>query len=125
MNQNKLKILIVEDNEINQIIIQTILKKLNCECTVASDGSIAVEICRKDSFDVIFMDLQMPVMDGYLATEKLRNELNLTIPIYAVTADAYPEDMAHCDAVGMTGVILKPYKQDQLSEIINNLQLSV
>ncbi len=122
MSSEKPKVLIVEDHEINQMIIQTMVKNLGCDSDIAGDGQIAVDLCRKNSYDLIFMDLQMPNMDGFDATIILRNELNLRIPIYAVTADAYPEDMERCTKVGMDGVILKPYRQEQLAEIISQLK---
>lgn len=119
---DSLKILVVEDHEINQMIIHTMLENLGHQVILASDGVEGVECAKKEYFDLILMDLQMPNMDGFEATVKMKNELKLDTPIYAVTADAYKEDLDRCNEIGMQGYVIKPYKQEELEQIIASIQ---
>jgi len=106
------KILVVEDMELNQLLMKTLLDDFGFECEIAANGKIAVEKLRNKTnekpFDIILMDLQMPVMNGFEATEYIRKTLNSNIPIIALTADVTTIDVAKCKAVGMDDYLSKP-----------------
>jgi signal transduction histidine kinase/ligand-binding sensor domain-containing protein/ActR/RegA family two-component response regulator len=113
-----LKILVVEDNNMNQIVAKQILHKWNAYVDTVNNGVEAIEILSHKSYDVILMDLQMPLMDGYEATKIIRDEnskvLNHHVPIIALTADAFPEIKRKALECGMNDFISKPFKQDDL-----------
>jgi PAS domain S-box-containing protein len=102
------KILVVEDIALNQLLMKTLLEDFGFEMEVAANGRIAVDMLRTTSYDIILMDLQMPEMNGFEATECIRQELKLTTPIIALTADVTTVDVEHCKAVGMNDYISKP-----------------
>ncbi|RMD64813.1 MAG: response regulator, partial [Alphaproteobacteria bacterium] len=105
-----LRVLIVEDNPINQQLLKTILTKVGCTCEVADDGRKAVQAVRDSSYDIVLMDLQMPEMDGLTATREIRklDGPMAAVPIIAVTADARAETRALCLQEGMADFIAKP-----------------
>ena len=120
------KILVVEDNDINQFIMKKIFSSWkNTEIVIAENGMIAVEKLAEESFDIVLMDLQMPVMDGYEATQEIRNgacgDKNCSIPIIAVTADATSEAKLKAQNVGMNDYMTKPIDQVLLYEKITKL----
>lgn len=120
------KILVVEDNDINQFIMKKILSSWkNTEITIVENGKLAVEKLADESFDIVLMDLQMPVMDGYEATQEIRkgfdNGINDLIPIIAVTADATSESKLRAQNVGMNDYMTKPIDQVLLYEKITRL----
>ncbi len=120
----KISVLVVEDNLINQKISSFSLKKAGMEVTLANNGLEAVELFKKQSFDVILMDIQMPVMDGYGATREIRKieeSLNTHIPIIALTANAMQGDAEKCFSAGMDNYISKPFKIDKLISILNQI----
>ena len=102
------KILVVEDMELNQLLMKTLLDDFGFECEIAANGKIAVEKMKKNTYDIILMDLQMPEMNGFEATEYIRKTLKSTIPIIALTADVTTVDVAKCKEVGMNDYISKP-----------------
>ena len=105
-----LKLLLVEDNEINRKIIKKMLGKYNMECDTAIDGAEAIAILKKQDYDIVFMDCQMPVMDGYVTTKEIRESEGKekhTI-IIALTANAMEEDRTKCIKAGMDDYISKP-----------------
>ncbi|QBZ98508.1 PAS domain S-box protein [Flavobacterium sangjuense] len=102
------KILVVEDMELNQLLMKTLLDDFGFECEIAANGKIAVEKLQKNKYDIILMDLQMPEMNGFEATEYIRQTMKLTLPIIALTADVTTVDVAKCKAVGMNDYISKP-----------------
>lgn len=102
------KILVVEDMELNQLLMKTLLDDFGFECEIASNGQIAVEKLQNQSFDIVLMDLQMPVMNGFEATEYIRKTMKSDIPIIALTADVTTIDVAKCKEVGMNDYISKP-----------------
>lgn len=114
------KVLIVEDNATNREVITQILGKMGVNVESAENGAIAVEKLRSDrSFQLVFMDLQMPVMDGLEATRVIRKELGLKdIPIVAVTANQFNIDREQAVEVGMNDFIPKPVNSEQLSKAI-------
>nr|MBP6456805.1 response regulator [Chitinophagaceae bacterium] len=106
-NKN-IKVLVVEDIALNQLLMKTLLDDFGFERDIASNGKIAIEKLQKNSYDVILMDLQMPEMNGFEATEYIRNTMNSKIPIIALTADVTTVDLEKCKAVGMNDYIAKP-----------------
>lgn len=110
------KILLVEDNLINQKVAITMLSKFNCEIQTACNGQVAIDMAQKTEFDLIFMDMQMPIMGGIEATENIRllDNSNSKIPILAMTANARKEDQELCIKAGMNGFISKPIDPSNL-----------
>ncbi|WP_417955716.1 response regulator [Flavobacterium sp. ZS1P14] len=115
------KALIVEDNLINQKVLKKLLNKLNIPSDIAVNGKEAVSFYNENDYDIIFMDLHMPEMDGFEATEKIHSSAKYqtnTIPIVAVTASAFDEDKVKAIANGMDDFITKPVVLKNLEEII-------
>lgn len=118
---NKLKglnVLLVEDSPDNQQLIQAYLSKSGVNLKTASDGLEGVEVARKENFDVILMDIQMPNLDGHEATQYLR-KLKYGKPIVALTAHAMSEERARCFASGFTDFLTKPIQKDLLIEVLS------
>ncbi len=111
-----IKVLVVEDNEINQLLVLKLLEKKGYEATVASNGKIAIDKLLAEDFDIVLMDLQMPEMDGYQATKVIRSMESdkKDIPIIAMTAHTIIGDREECLAMGMTEYIAKPYSSSEL-----------
>src|SRR5436190_1245276 len=103
-----IKVLVVEDIALNQLLMKTLLDDFGFEQDIAANGKIAVEKLQTESYDIILMDLQMPEMNGFEATEYIRKTLKSKIPIIALTADVTTVDLAKCKAVGMNDYIAKP-----------------
>lgn len=105
-----LRVLVVDDHDINRRAVQLILQPLGCEIATAVDGLKALEIAASEAFDVIFMDVRMPELDGRETTRRLRagGGINAGTPVIAVTADTAPEDVAACTAAGMNYFVSKP-----------------
>ncbi|WP_460500806.1 response regulator [Hymenobacter agri] len=108
------RVLLVEDNRFNRQIAKTFLDHAFVEVTEAENGAVAVELAQVQPFDLILMDIQMPVMDGYAATALLRQQLELTTPIVALTANAIKGEREKCLAAGMDDYLTKPFKEDEL-----------
>lgn len=112
------RILLVEDVEFNIMVAQRMLKNWNAEVDLAENGSIAVEKVRQENYDLILMDIQMPVMDGYTATRNIRT-FNTTVPIIALTASVITTDIeAKAIQIGMDGCLSKPFNPNTLYTII-------
>ena len=111
------RILVAEDSQTNQMLINLLLERLGLEVTIAEDGKEAVERALNQEFDLIFMDIQMPNMNGYEATKILRKE-GLTIPIVALTAHAMKGDDKKCLAAGCDDYLTKPIEHKNLLEVI-------
>ncbi|HNP17179.1 MAG TPA: ATP-binding protein [Fulvivirga sp.] len=103
-----IKVLVVEDIMLNQLLMKTLLDEFGFERDIAPNGLIAIEKLKEKSYDIILMDLQMPEMNGFEATEYIRNTLHSKIPIIALTADVTTVDLEKCKAVGMNDYIAKP-----------------
>jgi CheY-like chemotaxis protein len=101
--------LLVEDNVINQKVTTAILRKLGYDVDIAENGRIAVDMIDRYSYNIVFMDCQMPVMDGYNATRELRSR-NVSTPIIGVTANAMEDDRDKCLRAGMDDYLPKPVK---------------
>lgn len=111
------RVLLAEDNRVNQQVAVRMLSKLGCEVEIAPDGGRAVEFARDGSFDLIFMDCQMPVLDGFEATEQIR-AAGCTLPIVAMTANAMKGDEDRCLAAGMDDYLSKPVDPDALAALL-------
>ncbi len=108
------RVLLVEDNRFNRQIAKTFLHHAFVEVTEAENGAVAVELAQTQAFDLVLMDIQMPVMDGYAATALLRQQLGLATPIVALTANAIKGEREKCLAAGMDDYLTKPFKEDEL-----------
>lgn len=103
-----MKVLVVEDMPLNQLLMKTLLDDFGFECDIAGNGRLALEKLKENAYDIILMDLQMPEMNGFEATQYIRKTMNSKIPIIALTADVTTVDLAKCKAVGMDDYIAKP-----------------
>jgi CheY-like chemotaxis protein len=116
------RILLVEDSADNRLLIQSYLKKSRCEITVAENGQTAVDRYRAGRFDIVIMDMQMPIMDGYTATKVIRaweqEQDRRPTPIVALTAYAMNEDVAKALAAGCTAHLTKPIQKATFMEAI-------
>lgn len=112
----RLRVLVVEDNAVNQRLTAFVLETMGHEHVTVSNGREAVEAVREEEFDLVLMDCQMPVMDGYQATEAIRAlEVGRRTPILALTAQTLPGDRERCLACGMDGYLPKPFEPEALS----------
>jgi PAS domain S-box-containing protein len=115
---DNISILLVEDNEMNRMVAQNSLSYFNCKVTEAENGLQAIEILKKEKFDIILMDIQMPELDGIETTKIIRKELKLTVPIIALTANAFKTEINKCKKAGMNDYITKPFDESILIETI-------
>ena len=125
----RLNILLVEDNLLNQRIVTFSLKKYNHEVIIANNGVEAIEKFRENKFDVILMDIMMPVMDGLEATVKIREEEKLNkvekrTPIVALTANTMDNDRDKCISFGMDDFLSKPFDMEKLKIILSELSIT-
>jgi PAS domain S-box-containing protein len=114
----KLNILIAEDNLLNQKLLRAIFEKLGFEFVIVGNGLEAIQVLQQESFDLVIMDLQMPVMDGYTAIKQIRKDISLTVPIITMTAHALVGEKEECMSIGANSYISKPFKQDELISTI-------
>ncbi len=117
------RVLLVEDNPVNQRVAQRLLQKLAAEVTIANNGAEALERLAEGPFDAVLMDCQMPVMDGFTATARIREAerqsgLGKRLPIIALTANVMSEDREHCVAAGMDAHLGKPIVPSQLADCL-------
>jgi len=112
------KILLVEDDEINRIVVTNALIDFNVKITEAINGIEAIEILKKESFDLILMDVQMPVMGGIEATRYIRETLEIKIPIIALSANAFKSQIDNCITMGMNDYMTKPFDEQELLRLI-------
>ncbi|WP_416796382.1 ATP-binding protein [Ciceribacter azotifigens] len=116
------RILLVEDNRVNQQVARRFLERLGQDVTIANDGAEAVRLCQNETFDLVFMDMQMPVMDGIEATRRIAaGSLNGRTPIVAMTANASDDDRRQCVEAGMVGFEAKPITMKRLRNVITRL----
>ena len=120
-----MRVLVVDDHDINRRAIQLILQPLGCDIATAADGMAARKICESTGFDLIFMDVRMPELDGRETTRRIRagDGPNARVPVIAVTADTAPEDIAACTAAGMTYFVPKPITPPMLLGAINHVMM--
>lgn len=108
-------VLVVEDNSINQMLVKHILSKSGVSTIhIAGNGVQAIDFMKVNSYDIILMDIHMPEMDGYQTTQIIRNILNLSVPIVAMTALAIKGEDQKCLSIGMNGYVAKPFTMDTL-----------
>ncbi len=118
------RVLLVEDNPVNQRVAQRLLQMLAAEVTIANNGAEALERIAEGAFDAVLMDCQMPVMDGFTATARIREAerqsgLRKRLPIIALTANVMSEDREHCLAAGMDAHLGKPIVPSQLADCLS------
>jgi len=124
MTERQMRVLLVEDNPVNQEVGKLLLQALGCAVDVADNGRLAVEAVFKNDFDLVFMDCQMPELDGYEATKLIRQkeeadgDARRHVTIVALTAHAMDGDREHCLEAGMDDYLPKPFNPAQLSEIL-------
>lgn len=120
-----IKVLVVEDIPLNQLLMKTLLDDFGFKCDIAENGKIAIEKLKENEYEIILMDLQMPEMNGFEATEYIRKTMKSTIPIIALTADVTTVDLAKCKAIGLDDYLAKPVDEKQLyNKIVNILNKS-
>ena len=118
--QRRANILLVEDNPVNQLVAKGMLSKLGCEVVVAGHGAEALEALELQRFDLVLMDCNMPVMDGYEASRRIRQSGRWPrLPIVALTANAMPEERDRCRAAGMSDYLAKPFRREELMTLID------
>jgi two-component system sensor histidine kinase/response regulator len=119
-----LRVLVAEDNKVNQVVVKQMLEKLGCRVDAVANGLEAVEAVRIAPYHMVFMDVQMPEMDGLAATEAIRG---LHMPdrrgvwIIALTANAFSEDQRRCIAAGMNDFLAKPIRPDDLKACLERV----
>ena len=118
---NNLRVLVVEDMALNQLLMKTLLDDFHFDCEIASNGKLAIEKLKTNTYDIILMDLQMPEMNGFEATEYIRNTLKSDVPILALTADVTAADVAKCKTIGMDDYLAKPVDEKLLYNKIVSL----
>jgi CheY-like chemotaxis protein len=124
MKAAPISVLVAEDNPVNQKLAARILEREGFQVEVAANGEIALAMIAKSSFDIILMDCQMPVLDGYEATRRLRLDANpekARIPVVALTAHAMEGDREKCLAAGMNEYLTKPFDRAKLTGLIARL----
>ncbi len=121
VENREIQVLLVEDNEVNQKLAQVLLENMGLEVSLAKDGLEAVQCCNGSQFDLIFMDVQMPRLNGLSATEKIReqSELNKSTPIIALTAHAMTGDRERFLKVGMNDYVSKPFDKNELKRAVS------
>lgn len=117
----KLKILLCEDNIINQKLAKSVILNFGFELDIAENGEKGIDLLLQNEYDLVLMDLQMPFKDGYQTTEYIRNEMNSNIPIIAMTAHSLVGEQERCFKIGMNAYVPKPFKQQLLLETIKTV----
>ncbi|PXX65831.1 signal transduction histidine kinase [Pseudomonas sp. LAIL14HWK12:I1] len=121
LEQGRARILLVEDNPVNQLVAKGMLAKLGCQVQLATQGAEALELLEQDEFDLILMDCNMPVMDGYEASRRIRQSGRWPhLPIVALTANAMPEERERCRAAGMSDYLAKPFRREELLALVDH-----
>ncbi|MEI6713877.1 MAG: response regulator [Verrucomicrobiota bacterium] len=131
MDWPNLRVLVAEDNQINQMVIVAVLKKFGCQSAISPNGKEVVEAFIAGDYDLILMDCHMPVMDGFEATTEIRKlearvvSKRAPIPIIAVTASAMKEDHDRCLAAEMDAVLTKPVRANDLKVMIEKVSRTI
>ncbi len=113
-----LRVLAVEDNELNRMVLQVILKKCEVVVSIAHNGQEAIDMIQEDEYDIVLMDVQMPIVDGLEATKYIREELKYTTPIIGLSANAMREEVEICRQAGMNDYLVKPCSERALVEVM-------
>ena len=122
-----LRVLVVDDNATNQVLIRGLLQKQEVNVTIADSGEAALEQVRRNEFDLVLMDVEMPGMDGFEATQRIReqeDQVEGRLPIFALTAHTLPHYGLRCLSAGMDGYLTKPLNLSQLMAIIERIALN-
>ncbi|MGK4568114.1 response regulator [Flavobacterium sp. 3HN19-14] len=114
------RILVVEDNKINQMVTKRIIERNHHECQIVDNGYDAIELVKKEKFDIILMDINMPMINGYETSRRIR-DFGITTPIIALTAFDKNEVEPQAAASGIDGVIIKPFEPSELFQLIAGL----
>ncbi|WP_305516110.1 response regulator [Pseudomonas sp. PD9R] len=118
--QRRGRVLLVEDNPVNQLVAKGMLGKLGCDVTVAAHGAEALDQLEHKEFDLVLMDCNMPVMDGYEASRQIRRSGRWPqLPIVALTANAMSEERERCRAAGMSDYLAKPFRREELAALLD------
>ncbi|EUB82933.1 MULTISPECIES: hybrid sensor histidine kinase/response regulator [unclassified Pseudomonas] len=118
--RRRAKVLLVEDNPVNQLVAKGMLGKLGCDVVVAAHGAEALDQLEHDEFDLVLMDCNMPVMDGYEASRQIRQSGRWPhLPIVALTANAMSEERERCRAAGMSDYLAKPFRREELAALLD------
>ena len=113
------RILLVEDNAVNQLVAKGMLGKLGHEVLLANQGREALDLLADETVDLVLMDCNMPVMDGYEASRQIRQDARFAgLPIIALTANALPDERERCRAAGMNDYLAKPFRRDELASLL-------
>ncbi|EKT4563690.1 response regulator [Pseudomonas putida] len=121
LEAGRARILLVEDNPVNQLVAKGMLAKLGCQVQLATQGAEALEQLERDDFDLVLMDCNMPVMDGYEASRRIRQSGRWpNLPIVALTANAMPEERERCRTAGMNDYLAKPFRREELLALIDH-----
>ncbi|WP_236238676.1 response regulator [Pseudomonas rhodesiae] len=117
---HRARILLVEDNPVNQLVAKGMLSKLGCDVVVAGHGGEALKCLEEQHFDMVLMDCNMPVMDGYEASRQIRSSGRWPdLPIVALTANAMSEERERCRAAGMNDYLAKPFRREELNALLD------
>ena len=116
----KIRVLVVEDHDINQELMKEMLERLECKVDIAPNGAVALNNISAKRYDIIFMDLHMPEMDGFEATKAIRKQEkgNLAIPIIALTASDLPGYKQKCLDVGIDACLCKPFEIQDIEDLL-------
>lgn len=115
------RVLLVEDNPVNQLVAKGMLVKLGCQVLLATQGAEALARLEQETVDMVLMDCNMPVMDGYEATRRIRQDGRWpALPIVALTANAMPEERERCRAAGMNDYLAKPFRREELLALVDH-----
>ncbi|KRV75773.1 hybrid sensor histidine kinase/response regulator [Pseudomonas citronellolis] len=113
------RVLLVEDNPVNQLVARGLLQKLGCRVRVAADGQEALDALAEEDFELVLMDCNMPVMDGYEATRRIRQAPRWKdLPVIALTANALPDERERCRLAGMDDYLAKPFHRDEMAAML-------
>jgi CheY-like chemotaxis protein len=118
-----LKVLVVDDSPDNQMLIRIILEQADAIVTIAEDGKKALDLIAENPFDIVLMDIQMPVMDGHEATRTLRAR-HFHLPIIALTAHAMKEERERCIESGFSEFLAKPVRREEMIEMLKSFVVS-
>ena len=119
-SKHRARILLVEDNPVNQLVAKGMLSKLGCEVVIAAHGGEALSLLEDDLFDLVLMDCNMPVMDGYETSRQIRQSSRWSeLPIVALTANAMPEERERCRSAGMNDYLAKPFRREELAALLD------
>ena len=119
--EHRARILLVEDNPVNQLVAKGMLAKLGCDVVIAAHGGVALNQLKQSDFDLVLMDCNMPVMDGYETSRQIRQSGRWPdLPIVALTANAMPEERERCRSAGMNDYLAKPFRREELAALLDS-----